>query len=101
MLVTLGLRSVVHLYMYVCMYVRSYVCMHECMLACMYVRMYVCMYGCTFSSPKIQIFFRFLSSAVESIIALCNAPSKDSAVEADHSAVWNAYPVTESFQTFQ
>eukprot|EP01036_Dinobryon_divergens_P029501 gene29501-38604_t len=51
------------------------------------------------AARAVQAVFR--GFPVESIIALCNAPSKDSAVEADYSAVWNAYPVTESFQTFQ
>ena len=31
------------MYMYLCVNVRTYVCMYECMCVCMYVCMYVCL----------------------------------------------------------
>ena len=36
--------------LYVCMFVRMYVCMHVCMCVCMYVRMHGCTYVCMYQT---------------------------------------------------
>ena len=44
--------------MYVCTYVRTYVRMYVCMYVCMYVRMYICMYVCTYVHMYVHTYVR-------------------------------------------
>ena len=57
--------------------------------------MYVCLWICIYEymSPSLTVSL----SAVVSLIALWNTPTKDSEVQAYHRTIRFAYPVEESF----
>ena len=63
----------------------------DSMYVCMYVCMWICIYE--YMSPSLTVSL----SAVVSLIALWNTPTKDSEVQAYHRTIRYACPVEESF----